>query len=195
MTTPTLPVDLVSAVNRVLGVAATPVASPFTGGQDVQDWGGEWWEYSIDVAVRKQAEGRALSAFFAKLRGPVTPFLFCDPAVRQSGSYGTPAVNGASQSGNALVTDGWSSTGLKDGDFFSLGSGLSTEFYQLTADVQPVAGAATLEFVPALRTSPADNALLEVSSPKVLLRLTSPVPAGISPGDLYRFNFTAREAI
>lgn len=195
MTTPVFPTSLAHGVQRGLGVAATPVTSPFTGSQDVQDWGGEWWEYSIEVAVRQHAEGRALSAFFAKLRGPTTPFLFCDPAVRQSGSYGTPLVNGGSQTGNTLVTDGWSATGLKEGDFFSLGGGATTQLYQLTADVTPVAGAATLEFVPALRSSPADNAALEVTNPQVLLRLTSPVPAGISPGDLYRFSFTAREAI
>ena len=93
------------------------------------------------------------------------------------------------------MTDGWSATGLKDGDFFSLGSGSATEFYQLTADVLPNSGAATLEFVPALRSSPADNVPLEVVNPQVLLRLTSPVPTRIRPYDKYQFSFTAREAI
>lgn len=191
----TFPTDIISSVERGLGVAAAASTSPFTGTPQVQDWGGEWWEYSVEVTVRQGADGRSLSAFLAKLKGLVTPFLLDDPTLSQDGSYGTPLVNGASQTGNTLVTDGWSATGLSAGDFFSLGADEDTQFYQLTADVTPVAGAATLNFIPALRSSPADNAAIEVSSPKVLLRLTSPVPTRISAGALYRFNFTAREAI
>ena len=195
MTAATFPTCIVGGVERSLRVAATAVQSPFTGTQQVQDWGGEWWEYSIEVPLRTGADGRTLSAFMAALRGPVSPFLFSDPFIRQTGSYGTPLVNGAGQTGNTLVTDGWSSEGLKAGDFFSLGSDTDTRLYQLTADVTPTAGAATLQFVPALRSSPADNDALEVVSPKVLLRLTSPVPSQISAGALYRINFSAREAI
>lgn len=195
MTAPTFPTGIVSTAERKLAVASATTQSPFTGTQKVQDWGGEWWEYSINLVVRTDADGRALSAFMAALRGPVNPFLFDDPSIRQTGSYGTPLVNGAGQTGNTLVTDGWGADGLKAGDFFSLGSDVDTRIYQLTADVTPSAGAATLQFVPALRSSPADNDALEVVSPKVLLRLTSPVPSQISAGSLYRISFAAREAI
>ncbi|WP_299945364.1 hypothetical protein [uncultured Ruegeria sp.] len=192
----TLPTDIVRSIeSRTLAAAAVPVTSPFTGSQQIQDWGGSWWEYSIAIKVQHDEAGRSLSAFLAKLRGPVNPFLFNDPSLRQTESYGTPLVDGAGQSGNTLVTDGWSATGLKAGDFFSLGSDEETRFYQLTADVVPIAGAATLEFVPALRSSPGDDAALEVSNPRVLLRATSPLPANIQAGDMYRFSFTAREAI
>lgn len=198
MSVSVFPKDLVENVSRNLAVAAAAVQSPFTGTQQVQNWGGRWWEYSVGLMVQQGQAGRALSAFMAALRGPVTPFLFDDPTIVQTGSYGTPLVNGDSQTGRTLVTDGWGAEGLSAGDFFSLGSDVDTRFYQLTADVVPVAGAATLEFTPALRSSPADNAALEVVNPKVLLRLTSPVPTSINPGSneaVYRFSFTAREAI
>ena len=195
MTVPVFPTGLVSGVTRTLSASAATVQSPFSGTQDVQDWGGSWWEYTIDVILRKDADGRALSAFLAKLRGPVTPFLFTDPATSQGGSYGTPLVDGGSQTGGTLVTDGWSATGLLAGDFFSMGSDEDTRLYQITADVSPSAGAATLEFVPNLRTSPDDGDALNVTAPQVLLRLTSPVPTSIDPGDLYKFSLTAREAI
>lgn len=196
MTAPVLPTSIASSIEgRALASAAAAPTSPFTGTQQVQDWGGEWWEYSINIRVQQDAEGRALSAFFAKLRGIVNPFLFDDPSLRQTADYGTPIVNGAGQSGNTLITDGWSATGLKTGDFFSLGSDVATRLYQLTADVVPSGGAATLEFVPALRFSPSDNEALEVSNPQVLLRATSPLPTNIQAGDLYRFSISAREAI
>lgn len=191
----TFPSGLIRDVQRSLSVAATATTSPFSGTQQVQDWGGEWWEFTLNVKVRKDTDGRLLSAFLAKLRGVVEPFLFDDPTLDQNGSYGTPLVNGASQTGNTLVTDGWGTDALKVGDFFSLGTDENTRLYQMTADVNPVAGAATLEFVPALRSSPGDDVALEVVSPKVLLRLTSSVPSQIEPGDFYRFSFTAREAI
>ncbi len=190
-----LPSDCVGDVDRVLAAAVTPVTSPFTGGQQVQDWGGSWWEFRIDIESAEAAKGRVLSAFLAKLRGPVNPFLFSDPILRQTENYGTPLVNGAGQTGNTLITDGWSAIGLQTGDFFSLGTDLDTQLYQLTADVTPSGGGATLEFVPALRSSPADNEPLEVNSPMVLLRATSPVPARIPSTDNYSFSISAREAI
>ena len=195
MTLAVFPQSVARTSTRLLRASAAVTSSPFSGVQQVQDWGGEWWEYQIELAVRQDADGRALSAFFANLRGPVSPFLYDDPAIRNAGSYGTPLVGGAGQTGNSLTTDGWSATGLKAGDFFSLGSDAATRLYQATADVAPSAGSATVEFVPALRSAPSDNDPLEVVSPKVALRLTSPVPAQIEAGDLYRFSFTAREAL
>jgi hypothetical protein len=104
-------------------------------------------------------------------------------------------VNGANQTGNSLVTDGWGTRRMQAGDFFSLGAGSSLRLYQLTADVVPSGGNATLQFVPALRSSPADNAALNVVNPGVLLRPTGPIPAQIGLADLYRFSLSAREAI
>lgn len=196
MPAPVFPTGVVRGIDgRNLAVAAAPVTSPFTKTQDIQDWGGECWEYSISIKAQHGADGRSLSAFLAALRGPVNPFLFDDPTIEQSGSYGTPLVDGSSQTGNTLVTDGWGAEGLKTGDFFSLGTDTATRFYQLTADVVPLAGAATLEFVPALRSSPANDEALEVRSPQVLLRANPPIPADISAGHIYRFTLSAREAI
>lgn len=195
MTVPLLPQGAVRQVRRTLTTAVAVQKSPFTGTEQVQDWGGEWWEYVIDFAPVGYAQGKALSAFFAALGGRRTPFLFQDPTIRNAAGVGVPQVNGAGQTGNSLATDGWSATGLQAGDFFSLGVDAATRLYQLTADVVPVAGAATLNFIPKLRVSPADNAALGVVSPAVLLRLTGPVPTDIGLADIYQFSITAREAI
>lgn len=195
MTTFTFPTIRGTRVRRTLASAAAATTSPFTGTQQIQDWDGEWWEATIDLEIKTGAEGRALSAFFAKLKGIVNTFLIVDPSICQSENYGSPLVDGADQAGNTLVTDGWSAIGLQTGDFFSIGAGEDTRIYQLTADVVPAAGVATLEFVPALRSSPADNEAIEVNNPQILLRATSPVPADIRGSRVYQFSFTAREAI
>jgi hypothetical protein len=195
---PELPLTLVSSLERRL-VSATAVAtSPFTGSEQVQDWGGEWWDYAIEMARTSGRDGRRLSAFLAALGGPRGRFLFRDPTIRQPGLSFTPVVAGGLQTGATLITSGWpaSSTPLFAGDFFSLGSDQQTRIYQLTADVvSDAAGLATINFVPRLRASPADAASLEIAAPAVLLRLTAPVPTRIGRADTFLFTLTAREAL
>lgn len=190
-----LPIDRIARVTRTLRAAAGADTSPFTGTQRVQFWGGEWWEFEIEFAVTQGADGRRLSAFFAALRGAVGTFTFRDDFIRNPVALGVPVVSGAGQTGTSLVTSGWSGRGMGAGDFFSLGTGAALRLHQLTADVVPSGGAATLQFVPALRYSPADGAALNVVNPGVLLRAQGPIPTGIDLADLYRFSFTAREAL
>lgn len=190
-----LPISRVTNVTRTLQAASVAVASRFTGTQQPQDWGGRWWSYEIEFAVLQDADGRRLSAFFAALGGSAGTFTFRDPFIQNPASIGVPLVNGAGQTGNSLVTDGWGARGLSAGDFFSLGAGTALRLYQLTADAVPVSGAATLQFVPALRASPSDNAALNVVNPGVLLRASGPIPAQIGLANLYRFSLQAREAI
>lgn len=190
-----LPFTAVTNVTRTLRSAIGIATSPFTGSQQVQDWGGDWWEYEIEFAARQDAAGRALSAFFTQLRGAAETFIFRDPFIKNPQALGTPLVNGANQTGNSLVTDGWGANGLRAGDFIQLGTAGTTRMYQVTADVAPVAGATTLPIVPRLRTSPADNEALNVVNPGVLLRLTSPVPTVIGLADIYKFSITAREVL
>jgi hypothetical protein len=190
-----LPISRVTNVTRTLQSAAVAVSSPFTGTQQAQDWGGRWWSYEIEFSVLQDADGRRLSAFFAALGGAVGAFTFRDPFIRNPANLGGPLVNGAGQTGTTLATDGWGSRGMSAGDFFSIGSGASLRLHQLTADAVPVAGAVTLQFVPALRASPADNAALNVVNPGVLLRASGPIPASIGLADVYRFSLQAREAL
>lgn len=198
MNLPTLPLTLVTSLNRTLKAAVTPVPSAFTGSQQVQDWGGRWWHYEIEMALTKGPDGRRLSGFLAGLGGSAGRFLLIDPsAAHQATTPGGPLVSGGSQSGSTLLSAGWvpDSTPLLSGDLFSLGADAQTRLHQLTADVTADAtGTATLSFVPPLRAPPLDQAGLNVTVPTVCLRLTSPVPTRIGRADTYRFTLTAREA-
>lgn len=195
---PELPLTLVQALERRLVAATAVAASPFSGTAEVQDWGGEWWDYAIEMARTTGRDGRRLSAFLAALGGPRGRFLFRDPTIRQEESLLAPQVAGGFQTGNALVTAGWLpfSTPLLAGDFFSLGAGAQTRLHQLTADVATdEAGMATLSFVPRLRTPPEDGTSLEIAAPAVVLRLTAPVPTRIGRADTFLFTLAAREAL
>jgi hypothetical protein len=187
---PELPLTLVQSLERRLVAATSLATSPFTGSAQLQDWGGEWWEYQIEMAQMQGRDGRRLAAFFAQLGGARGRFLFRDPAIVQNPGGGDPVIDGAGQSGNLLATRGWvpDAPALLAGDFLSLGAESATRLYQVTED-------ATLSIVPRLRAFPADAAPLEVTTPAVLLRLAAPVPARIGRADSYRFSFTAREAL
>jgi len=195
---PELPINLVSRLERRLATAVTATTSPFTGTQEVQDWGGEWWEYQVTLALLKPVDGRRLSAFFAALGGSRGRFLFHDPSIEPPGQTGEGVVAANNQTGNALLTMGWLSERplLMAGDFFSLGQDAASRLYQVTEDVSSDAtGEATLRFVPRLRSSPSAGTELNVGRPKAVLRLNEPVPAQISRAGKYQITFSAREAL
>lgn len=97
---PELPLTLVQSLERrLITTTAVAAASPFTGSEEVQDWGGEWWDYGIEMARTTGRDGRRLSAFLAALGGPRGRFLFRDPSIRQPGSLLAPFVSGGFQSG------------------------------------------------------------------------------------------------
>lgn len=105
------------------------------------------------------------------------------------GTYGgTPLVNGATQTGATLITDGWASgaSTLNKGDVFTIGSGstlvkgVNVQSYQdsglgqkfvVTATISDTTGAMTIAISPSIITSgayrtvvasPADNATINV---------------------------------
>lgn len=195
---PELPITRVTGLERQLVTAATVTTSPFTGTQEMQDWGGEWWDYQVTMALLRPADGRRLSAFFAALGGGRGRFLFRDPSVEPPGQTGIGVVAGANQSGNTLQTASWlvNTPLFQAGDLFSLGAEAATRLYQITEDVRSdESGMATLRFVPRLRAAPANGAPLQLAEPKLVLRLSAPVPSIIGRAGKFQFTFSAREAL
>lgn len=195
MAIPVLPLTLVSSLERRLVTSVAEARSPFTGTSQIQDWGASWWEYQIEMAVTQGANARRLSAFFTALGGLRDRFLFPDPSIEVPVAAGNPYVTEAQVAGaSTLRTAGWG-LGLRAGDFFQLGSDATTRLYQVTADTVPLGSEAVISFVPPLRASVPAGALLGLSAPSVLLRLTAPVPTVIGRADQHRFTLSAREAL
>lgn len=194
-----LPLTLVEAIERRLVTAVSAQTSPFTGSQQIQDWGGDWWEVSFDVALTKGRDGRRLSAFFTALGGLRGWFILRDPsAARPDLAQLEIAVAGAGQTGTVLITSGWAANApaLEAGDFFSLNTGQDMRLHQITEDaVADASGQAVLRFTPRLRSASVDLSSVEVAAPGVALRLTQPVPTRISRADSFRFSVTAREVL
>jgi hypothetical protein len=153
--------------------------SPFTGAQQVQKHQGQWWEFEAHLKPMTRASAEEWIAFMLSLNGMQGTFLLGDPlgTTARGIKTGTPLVNGASQTGSSLITDGWtaSQTGiLKAGDYIQLGSGSSSKLYKILADKNSDgSGNATFDIFPAINTAVADNAAITIASPKGLFRLAS----------------------
>jgi hypothetical protein len=176
--------------------------SPFTGQQQVYKHQGQWWEAEVSLPPMKREDAEQAVAFLLKMNGAFGTFLLGDKsatATRGVGT-GTPLVNGASQTGDELITDGWttSTTGiLKAGDWIQLGSASTTRLYKVLDDVNSDgSGNATINIFPNLRSSPDDNAALTVSNTKGLWRLSSnETQYSIDQMSVYGITFACVEAI
>tara|TARA_R110000787_G_scaffold42392_3_gene104383 strand:+ start:2331 stop:2951 length:621 start_codon:yes stop_codon:yes gene_type:complete len=155
--------------------------SEFTGSQQVYAHAGQFLLCDISFPAMKRADAAPIVAALQSLQGALGTFYFGDPAW----SYpigvgtGTPLVDGASQSGTTLTTDGWtaSQTGImKAGDWVQIGAGSSRQLCTVLEDADSDgAGDATLSLFPRIRTAFANNVGLTVNNPKGVWRLASEI--------------------
>ncbi len=157
---------------------------------------GARWEVTYTLTPHNKVEAGVINAFLVGLRGAANSFYGFDPDRKtpQGTGNGTPLVNGASQVGTSLITDGWanSETVLKAGDYFQVGN----ELKMVTADVtSDGSGNATIAFEPVLRAAPADNATIITTNPKCIMRLVDDNQAGwdTNNNSLYGYTFSAVE--
>jgi len=140
-------------------------------------------------------------AFLASLNGREGTFLMGDPVntTPRGAATGTPLIQGGSQVGNSIATDGWSNSItniLKAGDWIQLGSGLTSTLHKMRQSANSDGtGYAVLEIWPGLRTAPADNAAITVSNAKGLWRLAENNQAyDMDLAEIYGLNFSCVEA-
>lgn len=158
--------SMVVTPDTVVGVTE----SPWTLSRRTQRNQGQRWIFEITLPVMVRADAAVWEAFFLSLNGREGTFTMGDPrgATPLGVATGSPQVNGASQLGQSLVTDGWSTgvTGiLKANDYVQLGSGSSARLYRQLVDVNSDgSGNATLTLWPQITAanSPANNATITV---------------------------------
>lgn len=156
---------------RSTGFESIPNAWAFRNGETgtgtVYEQPGHRWRQQVTLPDLSGDERIEFQVFLLKLRGQINRVLLPDFAHRRRGvGGGTPLVMGGSQAGRTLTIDGCpaSITWLRLGDYFQLPN---YELFRLTADaVTNSSGVVTLQFEPAIRVPPADNAPVEISNPR-----------------------------
>lgn len=151
--------------------------SPLDGTEQTLEMPGAVWELTVSWESLDTTDTRVLAAFLADLRGASGRFYYSPAAwsPRRATGGGTPVVNGAGQSGAALITDGWTPSGqvALAGDWLSFDDSLGRRrLHMVTATaVANGSGQATLAITPPIRRAPADNAPVEVVAPSGVFRL------------------------
>ena len=168
-------------VRRAQGVAE----SPFTLSQQVQSWTGARWELEAELPIKSRADADAWIAFKGQLRGRVGTFLAGDPgATSPRGTWaGTPVAHVAGSPTVGLsaaiilpVRGFTNGATVKAGDYFQLGSGLTSRMYRnLTDQTAGASGQLNLDIEPPLNIDATDGQTLTTSSCKSLFRLADSV--------------------
>ena len=168
--------------------------------RQVRKFGGHAWAFRAIYPPMTRATFAPVMAFIAAQDGEFESFTmvlpqFSTPQGDISGS--TPLVNGASQTGGSLITDGWqaSTLVLKAGDIFAVAG--NTKVYMVTADAtSDGSGNLTLTFHPDLVDSPADGAALTVSAvPFTMALINEAQEFAISTALHYSYEIEVEEVV
>lgn len=176
--------------------------SPFTYEQQAQAATGQGWQIEITLPPMKRAKAAPWLAFFLRINGREHTFTMGDSDARRplGVATGAPVVDGAGQSGTALVTRGWTPDTpgiLLAGSYVQIG----TRLFMTTADADSDAtGAATLSIWPRIgnvagRAAPADGAPLILENTVGLWRLDEMPEWPSDAASFYTLSFTATEAL
>lgn len=177
--------------------------SPLSNAVQTLELAGSKWRANYELPPIQRVKAADWVAFLARLNGRVGRFYAGDPSAEtaRGTATGTPLVNGASQTGTSLITDGWTIniTGiLKAGDYIAWDTPTSwRELHLVVLDANSNAsGQATLTIAPPIRESPAENATIIVSAPKCVMMLAADDGAGwdVNEALYYGVRFSAEEA-
>jgi hypothetical protein len=163
---PTTPVPIRAPMSYLYnGVDQTPAL-----GGDSQRLSRVGDRFAMTVVLRKMKYRDSMRWLSARIKAFTDTVVY--PVYQKGftpGRPGTPLVNGASQAGTSLICDGFRANykGI-DGQYFSIIISGKRYLHMLTADFTATSGgAATISFLPMLRATPADNAVLEFALPKM----------------------------
>ena len=174
--------------------------SPYTFAQQTQVFPGQLWIVEIELPRMTPEQSSEWESFILSLNGQQGTFVVGDPlkAEPRGTALGTPAVNGVSQTGNALITDGWDPDEfglLLPGDHIELpGNRLHQVLNTVDSDS---GGNATIDIWPNLRTSPTDDATIITVNPQGVFRLTdnNNVVRQLGPNRVLKGGFSGIEVV
>lgn len=176
--------------------------SPFTFVGQAQASAGQMWQADVTLPPMKRDDAAVWVAWLVSLRGRFGTFLMGDPngATPRGSIGGTPLVNGAGQTGEALLIDGCTANvtnWLKAGDYVQLGSGATATLHKVLANASSNgSGQVTLSLWPHIRSAPADNAAVTVTNAVGRFRLSSNETSwSIDEASIYGISFGAMEVV
>jgi len=131
-----------------------------------------FWSFRIPLLPRTGVDAKGWRAALTELANPANTFAAGPPGYRGAVYTGTATVSGAGQLGRTLAVSANPSTIiLRAGEYFSVNGELKVATNTVTSTS---GGAATLQFEPPLRASPANGAAINFATPTATFRLIAP---------------------
>ena len=157
------------------------------------------WAMRCNLGETEPDEAATIRSFLMRLEGRQNVFRFPVPGYvgRQLSGYTGSAglVNGGSQLGRQVITDGWANSTkvIADGEYLTI----NDELKVATADASSNgSGAATLSFYPPFRVPPPNNAPIVIDSPYALMaKAESEVTAQLRAPHRSKYDLVCEEAI
>ncbi len=148
--------------------------SPLTGAYQVEARAGDAWRAVLTFEKKRGADAAELMGTLVSSDGMIERFELSVPKYLRRGIAAAALVDGADQTGKTVNADGLGvsvSGALMKGDLIQIG----TELKMVTAQVDSDGtGSAPIPFWPALRTSPADDATIELDTPTGIFMRIAP---------------------
>ena len=164
---------------NIQSIQPTLISRTISGRRQARQIGGQLWKMTATFPPMTRAQFAPIYAFIVAQRGRYESFSLVPPVVGnpQGSAAGTPLVNGASQTGRSLETDGWTQNTaiFKAGDYLKLAG--NDKVYMVTADATTAvsSSALTLTIEPALVASPANDEVIIYESIPFTVALASGV--------------------
>ena len=174
----TLPSSPAFSELTVTSVQPTFVSRSISGRRQARQTHGQYFKMTATYPPMTRAEFAPIHAFVMSQRGQYESFQVVPPVVNapQGSPAGTPLVNGASQTGRSVITDGWNAsiTIFKAGDFCKFAN--HDKIYLVTADAtSDGSGNSTISIEPALITSPANDTAITYTAVPFTVAITGHV--------------------
>ena len=152
--------------------------SPFSRAGKIRQFDGTHWVATLTTNIESylKDEIRDFQAFIYGLSEDAGQFNLWDhrKSIPRGNPGGNPIVSGDNQLGYQLLTTGWSpsTTVLRKDDVAGVDTPLGPMILSMTADIlSDAGGTATLKFVPKLRGSPVNTAVIRFDKPMANFRL------------------------
>lgn len=176
------------------------VNTALSGKRYSRSFGMQLWEIDAVYPPMTREQFDPIYAFALSQDGGYGTFTFSahDRATPRGSAGGSPLVNGGSQTGTSLVTDGWphSTTGnLLPGDIITLGG--STKVYMVMSSVDSdSSGNATISLNTNLVSSPANNAVITISGVSFTVGLSTEIEEmKVGEANIYQYTLSMVEAL
>lgn len=181
--------------------------SPFTGKQQVHDFGEAYWEASVTLPLMNRAQASPWIAFLSKMKGSRNGFLLGDPDARTPLGSVTESITadvdatytGAVGQSQLQLTGFTPNVGdvLKAGDYIQTGTGATANLYMVTDDADSdTNGTAVVNIEPSLRRQVSDGAAIVYNNASCVMRLVEEdVQWDVDHRGLYTIGFDVVEVI